>query len=671
MQVAIKKIEGKSEKFEQVSWSLPSEAELLILQDGRRKMVCHRGVCLSSFEEGELDGIQDESQKRVGTRRLITAKIAEFIVEVRDLGKPYDEIATGIRFKFREKIKVSTLRNWVCSNRKSLQVTPVQQELSEEPVDQSSETRFPVVVSGNVSGGGQPNVYAGSMILYSMLERSGFLEIFERHIILEKTTETWSVRRVMLTLFFLHALRKRSIEQSKHLVGDDFSEIVGGDFLRLQWLRKAVDEIVNSEGFERALDAHYKNMVRVANREDKIFYTDGHFSTYYGKRPVPKGYDPRRQMPYRGRNTVFLHNSEGEAVYMFESPTNTSLSVDIEALVKDMEKFEVPLKGQTLCFDRGGFSAKCFRFLRGKKMYFISYLKNRKGERLVDENLFVTEAIAIGGEEVACRLYEKEPRDTRAGKIRTIILLNEGKQIPILTTNPHLKAVEIVKILKQRWREENCFKYMIEHFGIDLLTSYATEDAPDKIIERSHPKRKELNKQIGDKKRELEKLECELAKRARARGEQSEETLKEFYEAEREINFSIKNLQVDIDCLERARKATPTKEKKSLKFDHVIMEQKRRLLINLIKAMNYNAEKWLQEFFKKFHDKEDETLSMIRNLFTQPGRIIQGPQSVRVELKALDSGPMRHTLDEVLKLLKENNWLKLADGRNLEICQAR
>ena len=73
------------------------------------------------------------------------------------------------------------------------------------------------------------------------------------------------------------------------------------------------------------------------DRGDGICYTDGHFSSYYGKRKVPKGYDPRRQMGFRGRNTIFLHNSQGEVLYLFESPVNTSLSNDIEKMTGDVE----------------------------------------------------------------------------------------------------------------------------------------------------------------------------------------------------------------------------------------------------------------------------------------------------------------------------------------------
>ena len=340
--------------------------------------------------------------------------------------------------------------------------------------------------------------------------------------------------------------------------------------------------------------------------------------------------------------------------------------MDLETLIADMEKLGVELKGKTMCFDRGGFSTKCFRFLRKNKMYFISYLKNRKMERAVDESEF---KIVDYGDETY-RLFEKEKRETRFGNVRTIILLtDDGKQIPIITTNPYLKAEEVVDILKRRWREENCFKYMIEHFGIDLLTTYDTEEAPDKIIERAHPQRKAVNILLKEKKRELERLRSEFAEKVGVRGEQSLETIKEFYDHERDLNLKIKSVQGDIDYLEGKRQSIPTKEKRSLREDHVIMAQKRRLFINMVKAMNYNAEKWLQEMFKKHHAKHDETLSVIRNLFRQPGRVIQNDSRVRVELAPLDNRTMRLALNKVLENLKDNNWLKLPDGRNLEISQ--
>lgn len=354
-------------------------------------------------------------------------------------------------------------------------------------------------------------------------------------------------------------------------------------------------------------------------------------------------------------------------MYFFESPTNTTLSRDILTLVGDMKNLELELERRTLVFDRGGYAVKTFKYLKENKMYWISYLKNRKKEREIAVEKFVMLKSSNGKE---YKIYEKEAKETRYGKVRTIIFLgNNNRQVPVLTTNPYMKSQEVIVTLKNRWVEENGFKYMVEHFEVDGLTTYKTEQAPDKVIESAHPKRKELNKQINQKKREIEKLKSEMAEKMSI--EKKEKTLKEFYVENKALDFLIKNAQVELDQLEIQKRNTPTKATKNLKDEHVIISQKRRLLINMVKAMNYNAEKWLQDILKKYHKKEDETLSTLRSFFRLPGRIQEGDNAVRVALKRPDSAVVAHSLSKLLKNLKENNWLRMPDGRDLEITLAQ
>jgi len=617
------------------------------------------------YKREGLEGILERTERRYGNRKIIDERIGELILDYKGRGISYKEIAQVVRFRFKKRIKYQSIRSWVHRKNKISNV-------SEQKPEQSDF--FETEDKQENAGEWHWNGYCGSMILYAMIEWSGFLKPFEEYIYEDESKKKsgWGVRRVLLTLFFLHALRCKSIEQTKHLVGKDFKELVGGDFLRLQCLRYAIDDIVSEPGFDKAIDAYYKDLMGLTNQDDGIYYTDGHFSTYYGKRSVPKGYDPRRNQPYRGRNAVYMHNSQGEIVYLFESPTNTTLSNDIEKLLNDVEDLGMELKRKTLLFDRGGYSQKCFKFIRcEKKMYFVSYLKNRKKEREIEESKFQIYKIKTEeGKEEEYKIFEKEKRETRYGTVRIIVLLtNDGKQIPILTTNPYLKKEEVVCLLKRRWREENCFKYMIEHFGIDLLTTYKTESAPDKIIERVNPKRKEINRKISQKKKELEKLQSELAKKLVEKGNHGESTVKEFMEVEKELEFAIKNTQVDIDYLIRLREGVPAKIKVNLRDECVIIAQKRRLLINAVKAMNFNSEKWLQVLFKKHHFKIDETLSLIRSLWRHPGRIRSYSRQVDVMLEKLDIKAQRESLNKILEKLKDNKGLRLPDGRILNIFQ--
>ena len=152
---------------------------------------------------------------------------------------------------------------------------------------------------------------------------------------------------------------------------------------------------------------------------------------------------------------------------------------------------------------------------------------------------------------------------------------------------------------------------------------------------------------LKQKKKELERMQSELATRMASQKKDEEKTIRDFLEEEKELEFTIKNIIVDIDYLERKRQEQPSKIEINLKDEHVIIAQKRRLLINGIKAMNYNAEKWLQIMFKEEHKKTDETLSVIRNLWRHPGRIRNSGRKVEVELEALDMPSMRSSLDKV------------------------
>ena len=622
---------------------------------------------LGRYKSFGMEGLLERKQNSRCNRKKIDDEIGKLILKLRFEGKTYEQIRSIIQFRFKKTLANQSIRSWVCRMNKT--------DLDREECEQFSFEEVRASQDSEANSEWKWNGYAGSMILYSMIERSGFLKPFEEYIEEEVKIRKSSrgVRRVMLSLFFLHALRFKSIEQSKHLVGEDFEGIVGGEFLRLQDLRYAVDDIVENSGFEKSMDGFFKDILRQTDLGDHVYFTDGHFSTYYGKKKVPKGWDPRRQIGHRGRNTVFLHNSLGENIYFFESPGNTSLSNDIIQLMEDVESLGLGLKRKTLIFDRGGYSKDCFNFLsKEKKMYFATYLKNMKKEKKVDESLF--EELEFTTEEGTekYKIYEKDRRWTGYGKVRIIILLSDdGKQIPIVTNNPYFGCARIVYLLKRRWREENAFKYMSDHFGIDLLTTYKTAEAPDHEIKRANPERQKINSEIGIKKRELEKLQSELGRKLETQESELNATIGDFFMAEKVLRLAIKNTQVDIDILERKKEGVAPKITTNLRDDHIIIAQKRRLFINAIKALNYNAEKWLQIMFQKHHNKGDETLSLIRSLWRQKGQIRKKGRTVEVELNPLDVKAMRITLDKVLSNLNEINCLRLPDGARLEIFQTQ
>ena len=627
----------------------------------------HCSRVVSRFNEYGIEGLREESDKRKFNRKIINEIVAAFILNERACEVSYENISNQIRFRFKKKISARSICNWVSKNSSessSLVCLPQQMamDIGQEIADSTESNVW------------HSNIYAGSMILYSILDRTCLFKSFSECIYEDniKRQSSAGVRRVILTLFFLHALRFKTIEQSKFLMEKDFCLTIGGGFLRGQSLRYAIDDIVNATGFERALELYHKELLYFTERRNRIFYTDGHFSNYYGKNSVPMGYDPRRQIGSMGRTAVYLHNSDGEVMFLFESATNTTLSNDIEVLVTRLKDLKMKLKRKTIFFDRGGYSKKCFCFLQTNKMYFVTFLKNRKKERNIDDNMFSEKVFVIGDERHTYRIYEGERRWLKSGQVRIIIFTGyDGSQIPVITNNPFLRAETIIYYLKKRWREENCFKYMIEHFGIDSLTSYKTEEAPDKIISKTNPARASQNKLINEKKAVLQNLQSEFANRIIENEIYNDQQSECFIKEQQDLKIKIKNLKIDLEHLKSVRENIKPKIEINLKDANVIMSQKRRLLINSIKALNYNSEKWLQKIFIEYHVKEDETLALIRSLLKHPGKVRITDTLVEVALDPIHIKAMRDTVNTVLDGLAQTGSLRVPDGRILRIKMMR
>ncbi len=659
--------------------------------------VPHISLLVGKYRREGSAGIEDNTVVRVRNNQKIKGRIEDYLVRSLDVDKAdrptYQCLSDQVKKKFKVSISRNRIANWwrEYRNRREdlakLEASKPQQSVfieealgsvNEEeklPGDDSlaglSSSKSSSEADAIEEGDWKESAVAGSFILYAMLCKSQFLNPFLSCLKGIARSASQQVERVMLTLFFMHALRLKSIEQTKHLSEKHFAPLVLGAFCRGQTLRYAIDNITDNQHFDEAVSLHYKNMGMQTRVGDEIYYTDGHFSCYYGKQSIPKGYDARRKQVCRGRNTIYLHNSLGCNILSFESPTNTTLNNDIKHLLGKMEHTFGDVREKTLLFDRGGYSADCFTALHKKGMYFATYLKHRNKISELDLDKFVDTEISIDGEVIKNRIYEKAIETKRYGNLRVILFIGKrGKQIPVITTNPYLSSEEIVARLQKRWVEENGFKYMSEHYNIDLLTTYKTEEAPDKLLERVNPDRKAINQEIALKKKDIARLKSEYSSQLMTIQDKDSVSILDFEKQEEKRLLAIKTAEMELGLLELKREDIPSKVTSNLKDESVISRQKRRLFINVIKSMNYNCEKWLQDLFCQCHPKKDETLSLIRSVLKLPGRIRACDGGIEVELDRLDSGVQANSLDEVLKKLKQYNYLRLPDGRTLDIWQS-
>ena len=77
-------------------------------------------------------------------------------------------------------------------------------------------------------------------------------------------------------------------------------------------------------------------------------------------------------------------------------------------------------------------------------------------------------------------------------------LSDQGHQTAILTTNFQAGLMTVAASLFARWCQENFFRYMREHYGLDRLLEYGTEPIPD-AVPVVNPEWRKLDSQIRSK----------------------------------------------------------------------------------------------------------------------------------------------------------------------------
>ena len=542
-------------------------------------------------------------------------------------------------------------------------------DADQELIPVHSDLQFSRVSKQNDDGGWIPMQYAGAFLLFAFLKK---MNLFERVLsVAGPEVNHDRLIRLVLTLFFMTALRFKSIEQGKFIDAKSFSFLVEGSFQKLQHFRYALDDLAESSFFPVFVQEFFGVIIEESLKQcERLFYIDGHFSPYYGSKKIPFGYDTKRQRGFPGRSTVFVHDESGKNVIFFESPTNNSLHQDLAEVMSRLKSKLGDLTGISLFFDRGGFCTDTFKNVTQEGAYFTTFLKNRKKEASLPEEVFIEAEIEVNQEKRKIKIYEKE-RSTRSyGEVRIIVFIGrEGRQIPILSTEPTRSAAEIVERMKGRWKEENCFKFMVDHYAFDLMSTYKMVQSPEKLIDRPNPERKDINTEIREKKTKLAELHRELSEKVHKSKHKTTTTLSQLRKNNPLLYAKIDTLELEILSLERIRRATIPTVQTNLADAHYVSDQKRRLLINMVKSLNYNCEKSLQELLQAFHPKSDETLAIIIQLIQQPGKIRVSSGTFEVEVDRLPTEQHAKNCDQLITELSKQNLLTTPFGTEIVMRQ--
>ena len=500
--------------------------------------------------------------------------------------------------------------------------------------------------------------YAGALLLHVALSQLRLWQVFaEQGAQVGRTALRVPHIVGMVALGF--ALRLGSIERFKTAFARDFGLVLG---LRVvpcvQTLRTHVVALAESVAPEAIMRALLAACVRLEPVWEGAYYVDGHFSPYAGQQPVGKGWNAKRRVAEPGHTDVHVHDATGRALCFLNRPLNDSLVKALPDIVTEIRAV-VPEDRVILLFDRGGYSGAGFRALTEQGIGFITYLKGRKARRRFPSDRFARRWWQLDDpagirtrRRHVYRLYERGTRIRGAGVVRTLVMEDAEGQIPILTNLAQMPAAKVVHLLRLRWRQENSFKYLSTHYGIEQIIQYgATTEPDDRLVD--NPVRRRLRQQIGDLRATLVFQEADVGQAVMA-GASAKAA------APADTRHAARKVEARLARLEHRLEQTPTKvlarslprrspQRATLKSD-------RHDVVTSIKLATYNAERLLaRRFFRHYQDPRD-WLTIFRSLLQLPGTLSQQPDgTVCVHLRAPDQPRIRRALTAFLAEVNDLN----------------
>ena len=456
------------------------------------------------------------------------------------------------------------------------------------------------------------------------------------------------------------------------------------------------------------------------------FYLDPHTKHYTGMRRVLKGWCASIRWADKVMHGDFVHTAQGHPVYFEWVDNYDDLRVRFRPLIGRMRATlgldesdpQAPPRTLTVVVDRGIYSNELFSLVAADPgLHLITWEKGYTPEAW-DESL----ATARFGVERPrnnsrkTRLYRFSVIDRpwahnpamRQLIVRAVNPEGGVAQIAVLTDDPERSAQETVRLIFNRWIQENDFKYLDQHMGIKQITSYRSIDYAelrDHLADRQVPselfvqKTKEgsqltrrkarlllaedtAQRQEAARQQEIARLEAgpkptepgappspppDSSKRLKALRQASRRS--QGYSQARRAQLDEFQLQLDRIEVEKAAMDKEVSRKEQLIEQQMVrMDPANKTLMDAIKICARNLFYQALAPFKKLYDNHRDDHVRFRELTRFDGVLRLGAQGMEVHLVThMHLAPkMRRIITEVLGSINASS-LPLPDGSGRKV----
>jgi hypothetical protein len=456
------------------------------------------------------------------------------------------------------------------------------------------------------------------------------------HDCLAKLRGYYSTLHVIILLAYMALCRIKAVEQLQYQPPGELGKLLGLDRVpEVRCLRRKLAALSVDDAPERWAGLLSRDWLEAAPELAGALYVDGHVRLYHGSQTaLPKRYVSRQRLCLRGTTDYWVNDVLGQPFFAVERPIDQGLLEVLRSDIVPRLLKEVP--GQptaeeleadryrarfVILFDREGYSPEFFKEMwQTHRIACITYHKYPKDDWPASEFAEV-ETTLPNGERVELQLAE---RGTWIGQRKSGLWVREirklttgGHQVSLISTAFGESAREDSVRLFSRWSQENFFRYMMEHFAIDLLNEYRTEEILETERPVVNPRWRELDRQKRSVKSKLTHRQARFAALT-LHPESDESALAEWGRRKAELVEEIEQLDHELTDINSQLKATPShldwdKLPETEKFQRLAPSRKQ--LVDTVKMIAYRAETALASIVREELARTDDARSLLRDLF--------------------------------------------------------
>jgi hypothetical protein len=501
-----------------------------------------------------------------------------------------------------------------------------------------------------------------------------------------------------------------NIEQTKFLNWPDLSRLLG-TVTRFPFPQRQALERVATQSNIEAL-ARF-NAQQVGADAQNQFYFDPHTKHYTGQQNVLEGWCPAIRWADKAIHSDFIHTVSGEPLYFETTDNFADLRQRFFEVVEHCRQIMKWPRDRMLTFivDRGIFGQEVFeKVLADPALNLVTWEKGYQRQDWpppggISGSIVIQRARNHAEDIRSYHLEYKDrpwPKDERLRQIVVQAINPRGRviQVSVLTDDAKASAAQSVRLMFNRWLQENDFKYLDKHFGINQITSYGVnsyEELREEVCDRQV--RSAEIKALGEQKREIRarqsrllllqaKGEHEAAERQQRIGEletQSPGTDKDRelarlrqaqsrWESTRSARLeqiqSLSKELAEVEVKTGQAQLTESRLERMIEEKMVRLDPEKKRLMDSLRVIARNVFYKALEPFKKAYNNYRDDHDQFRQLIQASGVLEVRPEAILVHLMPRTTYPpqLRRIISAVLEAINSQNpVLPDGSGRQLKL----